>query len=153
MDAPSPPWPYTSPRCVRCPDLTQNSPPAYDLLGYFGQNTPDQLIGNQTSAAAKRFFGKWFVSDGVAELVNSATCGRSQAKYVMNGDTTDGGRRLPRVRDGQLLKLKLQRSNILGQRPLSACESNDGYSGLQTLAEICPRSAVRRGCVKTLQVI
>ena len=29
-----------------------------------------------------------------------------------------------------------------GQRPLSACESNDGFSGLQTLAEKCPRSGL-----------
>lgn len=59
--------------CVRCPDLTQNSPPACDGPGFFGQKTPDQLIGNRSLDVPNCFAHKWFFCGSVAELNFSTT--------------------------------------------------------------------------------
>ena len=82
--------------CIRCPDLPQNSPPAFNSPRFIGRKTPDQLMPNQSSAAVNRFFGKWFFSGGVAERSCSATLRVSQAEYVIHGDTIDGGGWLPK---------------------------------------------------------
>jgi hypothetical protein len=83
--------------CIRCPDLPQNSPPAFNSPRFIGRKTPDQLMPNQFSAATNRFFGKWFVADGVAETSRSATLRVSQAEYVILGGTIGSSRRLANV--------------------------------------------------------
>ena len=72
--------------------LPQNSPPDRDVSQHFGRKTPDQLMPNQFSATANRFFGKRILSADVAECVCSATFVRSEAKYFKHGDTIDGSR-------------------------------------------------------------
>ena len=67
------------------------------MFGFIGQNTPDQLIGNQPTLAANRFFEKRIGSADVAELGYSATFDGSRAVYVMLGDTIVVSRRLAHV--------------------------------------------------------